>query len=1003
MRGRSNMKRNPTLPGVIPWWTTNGRFTPDEAERQLDDFLEKGVSEFMIYPNFGLEYPNFLSEAWFDFIRFVIEACKVRNMHFWIYDDLNWPSGTAGGVLCKEHPEYLMHTLRHSRITLAPGEVWNPEPDTEYVRLEAVPGGQVDVNAVENAGFCNRTQEPVQLSVIKKVLIDDFFLSSMGTGSSENQTGIMDALNPEAVRCWMSYTYVPYAQRFPKDVGKTIRGFFFDEPTMISPFYTCDIPWTPGLDKLFSETYHYDMLPHLRALFEQLPHEEQFRLDFWSLLANRFAASFTGQLSAWCEQYGLLLSGHCWPEEPSCQRLMTVETGDTHLLQKFLHVPGTDVLYAENCFADKAGMCPNTEQWARNLIYSAKQPSSTARYSGARYTICETSGIAALGSTPVSPVYQKISFDFLAAMGISVMNPARPFDMTDFRKHICGLDAGQPYWKYYRSFAEYLNLLASFNSRGRTHTKLAVLDPLTVKFAYSEIAPDTSIRKEKTKLPCEGDCAEAMLATLDALVRSQRDFELIFEDVIADGNVSEDGKLIVPESAFDVVILPQCHILDAKVFEKLAAFAERGGTLIAVGDVPAYIMSPGGSGMKPVEISMPALDSQSTDFSIRLIHLLDKAAAPTYRLHGDGSHGVIAQLRSETESGWQALFLANGTPGEKRLTLSGEAVQGFCSVTDVQTGKVYSWSVEDGIVLAEGDSLLLSTDRAPFDVHPSFCNPGQRMTLPANGWNLSVPIRNSMLLRLEVLHNGEYIPIADNGAGEITFDPEITPEITLRGTFSIAGRVPEDLRLWLDYVSFHDLEVNGHKAEGYRFETIVDPRNKVVTIAPLCHIGVNTLRLTVSLTPLMLNRYGIRKHFSSFMQGCEPPVLLGSFLTGTDHTIIPAAGTLSYGDLTSHGFSHFADEVSVMQTFDWDGERPYRQILVGETYLPVSAELNGTDFGTRLWKNGGFDIRDGLLHIGQNRLTIRLCGDLWNLLERRWIGAPAQHTPFIFPKVDLIY
>lgn len=996
------MIRAEGLPGVIPWWTVNGRFVPGEAERQLDDLLGKGVTEFFLYPNFGLEEPDFLTEEWFGFVGFVIGACKKRGMRFWLYDELSWPSGTAGGRLCREHPEYRMRTLRKSSVTLAPGETWVPEPEAGYVLIEAVPGGVQDVHKTVREGFRNGTDGPVRLFTAEKVLNGDCFFSSMGTSGTRNDPGIMDALSPEAVSCWMAYNYIPYAERFPDELGKTVRGFFFDEPAMVSPFRTGDVPWTLGIEALFEKAYGYDMVPHLRAVFEQVPGEEQFRLDFWTLLAERFADSFAGRLSRWCDAHGLLLSGHCWPEEPSCQRLMTTATGSIRLLQKHLHVPGTDVLYADNCFAEKAGMCPGMPKWARNLIYSAKHPSSVARYSGMRYTICESSGITELGDAPSSPASQKVMFDFLCAMGISVMNPARPYDMTDFRKHVCGLDAGQPYWRYYREFSAYLDRICAFNSRGRTQAQVAVLDPATARFALTEITSDTSIRNETSPLPEHGDCAEAMLASLDALVRSHRDFELLFEDVAAAGTVSEDGVLNVPESGFRAVILPQCYILGAAAYEKLARFAEKGGMLVAVGDVPAFAMAPGGNGMMPVSLPVRTLDPYSPDFAGQLAAALEGTVPREYRVSGAGTEGVLARFCGEDGSGWRSLFLANGTPGRKVLTLTGPAARTFRSVTDMQSGRVFRYDAPSPFTLEDGDSLLFSTD--PAEDAPRFAAArGKSVPLPADGWRTAAPVRNSVLTGLEVLRGGTFVPLADNGAAGFVLDPEVTPEVKLRGTFRAAGQVPEDLRVWLDFAGFRDFAVNGHPVCEVRHETVIDPQNTVVPIAQYCRAGENTVTVTVTLSPWMRERCGIRRHFGNLMRGCGPLVLLGSFRVCGGRTVAPISGTLSVGDLSTQGFPQFADELTLWRTFLWDSGTPVRGIAVGESLLPVSLSLNGQELGCRLWKNGGFEIPGGLLRRGENTLAVRLCGDVWNLLQRRWVGSPVSPVPFVLPEVRLVF
>lgn len=86
------------------FWFWNGKLTKAELEKQLDDMQAKGVEEFFIHPRQGLggefgktENAYYLSTDYFDKVGFVLRQAKARGMKAWLYDDLNWPSGYAGG------------------------------------------------------------------------------------------------------------------------------------------------------------------------------------------------------------------------------------------------------------------------------------------------------------------------------------------------------------------------------------------------------------------------------------------------------------------------------------------------------------------------------------------------------------------------------------------------------------------------------------------------------------------------------------------------------------------------------------------------------------------------------------------------------------------------------------------------------------------------------------------------------------------------------------------
>ena len=75
---------------------------------------------------------------------------------------------------------------------------------------------------------------------------------------------------------------------------------------------------------------------------------------------------------------------------------------------------------------------------------------------------------------------------------------------------------------------------------------------------------------------------------------------------------------------------------------------------------------------------------------------------------------------------------------------------------------------------------------------------------------------------------------------------------------------------------------------------------------------------------------------------------------------------------------------------------------MSESPLPIEATLNGTLLGVRIWQNGSLSIPEGLLKERENCLVLKLCGDVWNALERRWLGMPVMHVPFLLPTVRIV-
>ena len=79
----------------VPFWFLNGPIEPWHIERELGLMHDRGVSEVVVHPRYGLEV-EYLSDDWFAIFGWCVDVAKKLGMRLWIYDELNWPSGTAG-------------------------------------------------------------------------------------------------------------------------------------------------------------------------------------------------------------------------------------------------------------------------------------------------------------------------------------------------------------------------------------------------------------------------------------------------------------------------------------------------------------------------------------------------------------------------------------------------------------------------------------------------------------------------------------------------------------------------------------------------------------------------------------------------------------------------------------------------------------------------------------------------------------------------------------------
>jgi len=81
----------------LPVWFWNDELDRDELVRQMDDFHRKGVDGFVIHPGKGMAGVEYLSDEYFELVKFVCEEAKKRYMNVVLCDEGMSPSGSACG------------------------------------------------------------------------------------------------------------------------------------------------------------------------------------------------------------------------------------------------------------------------------------------------------------------------------------------------------------------------------------------------------------------------------------------------------------------------------------------------------------------------------------------------------------------------------------------------------------------------------------------------------------------------------------------------------------------------------------------------------------------------------------------------------------------------------------------------------------------------------------------------------------------------------------------
>ena len=260
---------------AIPFWFLNGELTAEELRRQLADFAAHGIYGVVLHPRMGLSPDiTYLGERYFAHIRTAVEAAAALDMKIVLYDEGMYPSGSASGLVVKDHPE-----LASEGITL-----------TQTV----LPGDELLAQA-ENGALVVRKSGGTMRGL------------HWGEDDGEkNAPKTADILNPAAVSRFIELTHEAYYRELKEYFGAAIIGFFTDEPSILGRNVSGMFPWTHGFAEIFRHAG--GNAANLTALFDGRENDDT-RL-YHKLLLQREGEVYYGTLSRWCEAHGIGLMGH---------------------------------------------------------------------------------------------------------------------------------------------------------------------------------------------------------------------------------------------------------------------------------------------------------------------------------------------------------------------------------------------------------------------------------------------------------------------------------------------------------------------------------------------------------------------------------------------------------------------------------------------------------------------------------------------------------------------
>ena len=221
----------------------------------------------------------------------MVEDAAEMGVGIWLYDELNWPSGMGGGKVVSHNPEFASRQLVGRKVN---GNIeWTVEYKEHFPHL-----------------------------------LDQ-----------ESDT-CADLLNPEAMRYFINITHEAYAKAFGEYMGKTVQGFWTDEPSF---YYGIGdgvigeemyIHYYDGIEEDYRTECGRNLKDDLAGDFYGAKNPTLWK-TYYKVIGARFEETFFKACADWCDEHNIYFTGHLMRDETVSRRAVCKRRSD--------EMPGQDV------------------------------------------------------------------------------------------------------------------------------------------------------------------------------------------------------------------------------------------------------------------------------------------------------------------------------------------------------------------------------------------------------------------------------------------------------------------------------------------------------------------------------------------------------------------------------------------------------------------------------------------------------------------------------------
>lgn len=585
---------------VLPFLWLKG-----EARETITEYLEQiagaDIREVCLESR---THPDFCRDGWWSDLRFIIDECKRLGLKIWLLDDAHFPTGYANGALAGDGVDSALKKTVLKRRTVT---VVGPQPSTtiklgnlmdpteRYVGAAAFDAAGMPLDlalAVEHADDGSparlRFDAPAGITTI------ELYVTSQKTGFRDEYINMVDAAS---CRVLIDAVYEPTFEHLGDEFGKTILGFFTDEPGFMNEKGTTlddastssfighndlALPWSDELTRRLRDALGEDWLTELHGLWTREADGAKVRHAYMDIATQLYRTCFDEQIGDWCRARGVMHIGHVI-EDKGCHTRLGQGAGHYFRAVAGQDMAGVDVVINQLVpGVDRGRYSYFRGAWNMEFFtYAlAKLGSSAARLDPKKQGRCMAEVFGAFGWHEGLREMKWIA-DHMLVRGVNWFTP-HAFSMAPFPDWDCPphfyAHGNNPQWPHFGQLMCYMNRTASLLSGGTATCPVAVLYHADAEWAGNA-------------MPVERVAAE--------LTRAQIDFDFVPAEAFQDEERYKvsiaDGTFAVNGCRYQAFVLPGASFIGAATTEAARRMMAAGATVLAVDEVPGALYDANGA------------------------------------------------------------------------------------------------------------------------------------------------------------------------------------------------------------------------------------------------------------------------------------------------------------------------------------------------------------------------------------------------------------------------